>query len=173
MNNHIKSLLESHRQPEWDSNHWCFTVARLVKRFDVKTMAEVGVCFGHTAAEVLALNQVEKYFMVDSWENEANYLKIRNNFHDKSVEIFREDSMSAVGKFEDGSLDLVCIAGISYKRTVEDLRGWYKKLRYGGILVGDGFNPDSGVKEAVYRVFQRENVNVNMSNDSNYWVFME
>ena len=171
MNKHLESLLESHRQDDW-SNHGCFTVVRLVKRFKVKVMAEIGVGFGDTASEVLALNQVEKYFMVDSWENEANYLRVRNNFHDKSVEIYREDSMSAVEKFQDGCLDLIYVdAGYTYKRTLEDIRGWYKKLSCGGILVGDGFNADSGVKDAVLKVFPRENVNVNMSKDSNYWVF--
>ncbi len=174
LNKYREELLESHRKPDWDKTHGCFTVAKMVKRFNIKTMVDVGVCCGHTAAEVLALNQVEKYLMVDSWANDSLYFKVRNNFHDKAVEIYREDSMAAVKRIDDGCFDLVYVSGVNFKRTMEDLRGWYGKLKDGGILIGSGFNPpDSGVKQAVLKVFPKEIVNVNLGLDSNYWVFKE
>ncbi len=173
MNEYRKNLLESHKRPDWDDSHGCFTVARMVKRLNVKVMAEIGVSFGHTAAEVLDLNRVEKYFMVEA--SEENYFRVRNNFHEKCVEIFKEDSMSAINKFEDECLDLVYInAGSGFKGILESLRGWYKKVRRGGILLGDGLDdPNTYVKQALFRVFPRENVNMNLSKDSTFWVFKE
>ena len=176
MNKYRESLLESHRESEWDDAHGCFTVARIVKLFNVKIMAEIGIGVGHSAAEVLALNQVKRYYMVDNWASEDNFLKIRNNFQDECVKIIREDSMTAIDKIDNGSLDMVYIdAGYTYRHVLEDVRGWYEKLRIGGILLGDGYNHPNhcGVKQAVHRMFSRECVNVNMSNDSIYWVFKE
>ena len=171
MTKYREELLESHRLPNWDDSHGCFAVAKIVKEFNVKVMAEIGVCLGHTAAEVLALDQVEKYFMVDNWVNENDYFKIRNNFHDKCVEIFREDSMSVVDRFEDECLDLVYInESYTYKMALEDLRGWYRKVKAGGILVGRGYSQNCGVKQAVSRMFPEESINIK---DSIYWVFKE
>jgi len=173
MNKYRENLLNSHQEADWDE-HGCFTLAHMVKRFKVKIMAEVGVCFGHTASEVLALNQVEKYFMIDNWASDEIYMKVKDNFQDSCIEIIKEDSMTAIKRIDGGSLDLVYINGRTYKRTIEDLQGWYKKLKVGGILLGDGFNhPTYGVKQAVHRVFPKECINVNLSKDSNYWVFKE
>jgi len=178
LNKYREELLESHRSASWDKTHGCFTVTRLVKRFKVKVMAEIGVCYGHTASEVLSLNQVEKYYMVGVWQKDDNYFRVRNNFHDKAVEIFREDSMTAINRIEDEILDLVYInAGNTYKRTLEDLCGWSRKLKVGGILIGNGFNHpkniDFGVKKALFRVFSKEHINVNLGEDSNYWIVKE
>lgn len=177
MNKYRENLLEKHRKSDWDVTHGCFTVARMVKRFNVKIMAEIGVGLGHNASEVLALNQVKKYYMIDSWASEDNYLKIKNNFHDECVKIIREESMAAINKVDDESLDFVYIdtGHYSIRHTLEYIQGWYGKLRIGGILLGNGYNHPklSGVKQAVHRIFSKECINVNMSKDSNYWVFKE
>lgn len=175
MNLYRQRIFNSHRHSDWDKTHGCFGVSELVKRFKVKVMAEIGVSIGNTATEVLANNRLKKYYMVDVWKNEKIYKAIKDNFQDKCVEIIRTDSISALKLIEDESLDLVYEdAGHTYERTVEDTHGWIKKLKHGGVLVGDGYchprHPNYGVKQAVHEIFKKEEVNVNLGLDSIYWV---
>ncbi len=165
-----------HRQPDWDKTHGCFTVSRLVKRFNAKVIAEIGVCLGHTATEVLNDNKIKQYYMIDHWENNDNYLKIVNNFYDCGLEIIKAKSWDALGMVPDYSLDLLYLdAGHTYPQTIRDLKTWYKKIKHGGVLVGDGFNhpkhPKYGVKRAVLQIFKPEEVNRNLGSDSNYWIY--
>ena len=57
-----------------------------------------------------------------------------------NVEFIRETSMSAVKLFQDRSLDFVYIDGDHrYDFIRDDLAGWSKKVRSGGILSGHDY----------------------------------
>jgi len=152
-------------------------VSKLVKRFKAKTIAEIGVCMGHTAAEVLNDNKIDFYFMIDHWKDtEELYQKVSKNFDADNVEVMKMNSNEALALVPNKSLDLAYIdAGHTYKKTRQDILGWYKKLKPGGVLVGDGFNhprhPKYGVALAVRKIFDKSEVNVNLGPDSNYWIF--
>ena len=110
MNTYRENLLKTHRKPNWDKSHGCFTVAKLVKLFNAKVMAEVGVCVGHTATEVLAENKLKKYYMIDHWKDEKKYSLIVDNFQECYP--MREDSIKAIKHFSDEKFDLVYIETI-------------------------------------------------------------
>ena len=65
MNKYRENLLKAHRRPDWDKTHGCFTVSKLVKAHKAKVIAEVGVCVGHTATEVLNDNRLKEYHLID------------------------------------------------------------------------------------------------------------
>jgi len=176
MNAYRQKLLNEHRKPDWDKTHGCFTVSKLVKRFKARTIAEIGVCMGNTAAEVLNDNEIDFYFMVDHWKDTPElYEKVLKNFDADNVSVMRMDSSDALAIVPNECLDLVYIdAGHTYKKTRQDILGWYKKLKPGGVLVGDGFNhprhPKYGVAQAVRKIFAKKDINVNLGPDSNFWV---
>jgi len=174
-NEYRNKLYEKHREPSWDKAHGCFTVARLVKAFNAKVIAEIGVCVGNTAVEILHENKLLYYLMVDHWKDISKYELILNNFSSTGVEIKRSDSMEALKYVDDESLDFVYIdTNHSYKQAKREIFGWIKKVRRGGVLAGDGYgyirNGDNGVKRAVHEIFSADQINVNLGPDCVFWV---
>ena len=172
MNTYRQKLYETHRKPSWDKSHGCFTVAKLVKLFNAKAIAEVGVCVGHTAVEVLHESKLLYYLMVDTWRDETKYKLMLDNFASPVVEIRREDSMEALKNIDDESFDFVYIDTFhTYAQSKREIKGWIKKVRRGGVLAGDGYGYRGGrVKQAVHEIFSADQVNINTGPDYVFWV---
>lgn len=170
------NLLKQHRQPDWDPSHGCHTVARLTKLFKVKHMAEVGVCYGHTAVEVLDKVKISQYFMIDIWRREEIYNKIVDNFsQDPAITIIRKNSMKATNDFHDESLDMVYLDTLhNYPQGIREIHAWIKKVRRGGVFVGDGYGliveGKNQMKRAVHEIFQPWQININLGKDHIFWV---
>lgn len=59
--------------------------------------------------------------------------------------LHRQFSASAVGHFDDGSLDFVYIdANHAYHQVRDDLQHWWPKVKPGGIFGGHDYTADSG-----------------------------
>lgn len=167
--------MRHHRRPGAENDlSGCFSVAVLIKRFSVKIMAEIGVCEGRTATEVLFQNELDKYYFIDPWINfEKIYRNIVDNFKEPCIEIIRKKSMDALSIIGNESLDLVYIdARHEYESFRNDLSGWSKKVKKGGIIAGHDYDhprhPNFGVKRAVDETFWREEIN--LEKGTVFWV---
>ncbi len=66
----------------------------------------------------------------------------------KNATVIRKTSMEALADFEDESLDFVYIDGNHIlKYVVEDIDGWSKKVRKGGIVAGHDYIHPNDFKE--------------------------
>lgn len=177
-NQYQKKLLEDHRKPGWDPTHGCRQVARLAKLFNVKRFVEVGVCLGHTAAEVLDACNLKQYYMIDTWPDLKKYQLILDNFDSPKTTIYRGDSVKAAQKFYAKLVDMVYLDTFhTFDQTLAEIRAWYSLIRKGGILVGDGYGYKLDKKEqvtaAVHQIFPPRMINVNKGPDYIYWIVRE
>lgn len=116
---------------------------------------EIGVARGNFSEYLCRSLPFEKLYLVDPYktfsldeytdamnaydmEQEFNYTVNRLARFAEKIEFIRKMSMDALDHFEDESLDFVYIDGNhAYKNVLEDLEGYWKKVRKGGILAGD------------------------------------
>lgn len=105
--------------------------------------AEIGVLGGHYS-EIL-LNTIPNLFLigVDNWKNISNAKQTMDKYYakfDKKVTIIPKHSMDALEAVPDESLDFVYIdANHQYHAVLDDITGWAKKVRKGGIVAGDDY----------------------------------
>lgn len=146
-------------------------------------LVEVGVLMGRMLIWMAHLNQVrgrhhrvfgvDHFFgHIDKWHPtlgmEANPPEIRNlsmleafTFYSQkynvfdSVTLIQKESSEGADYFEDGSVDFCWLdAGHTFDEVHRDIAKWWPKIREGGILAGDDWNPHwSGVIEAVRAMF--------------------
>ena len=124
------------------------------KEMGYKTGVEIGVYKG-TFLEKFCKAGLEMYG-IDPWRTYTDFdlvsdnRKRRQGFlyeHTKralaqydNVTLIRKTSMEALEDFEDGSLDFVYIDGNhKLKYVVEDIYGWSKKVKKGGIVSGHDY----------------------------------
>lgn len=90
----------------------------------------------------------------------------------KNVTLLRKTSMAALEDIPDGYLDVVYIdADHSYNSIKEDLEGWYKKLRIGGMLAGHDFwQFQISVGNAVIEFVEKYNLSLNFYIYGDIWV---
>ena len=70
----------------------------------------------------------------------------------------RSDSQEFLDRFEDGSLDAICVDGAhTYDEVCDDIKNWWPKLKPDGVIIGDDYNWES-VKQAVNDSFTQLNV---------------
>lgn len=145
----------------------------LFKELGFTKGAEIGVLEGDYSAILCQSNPKLKVYSIDAWE----FYPLKNNFRRpwvypeiyekaktklaqyKNNEIIRKWSMDAVKDFADESLDFVFIDGDHrFEYVANDIAGWGKKVRKGGIIAGHDFGPSPKdkketfchVKEVVY-----------------------
>lgn len=129
-----------------------------------KRIAEVGVWKAAFSTHILSnCPQVEKVYSIDPWKvwPKKDYVDGKNNhsqkkfdsiynrvqkrlsvFEDRS-ELIRDTSVGGSQHVKDGELDLVWIdANHGYEWVKEDIHTWVPKVRPGGIVAGDDYNPD-------------------------------
>jgi hypothetical protein len=139
--------------------------------------AEVGVCRGFNAANILSL-WPGKLHLVDAWapvpgyaetyDHEANYLEAlaRLTEYEGRYEIHRQDSLEASYGFENASLDFVYLdANHAYGAVLKDLSHWWPKIKPGGILAGD----DYGVFEEMWCDFGHGRVRFGVKKAVDEW----
>lgn len=131
----------------------------LVKCFQVKSMAEVGVYQGDFAYQMLQqCSSIEKYYMIDPWRHlddwskpankedntfEQFFLKTKEqtNFAADKRVILRGKTTEVVEKIPDNQLDIAYIDGDHTLRGITiDLICLYDKIRVGGLIGGDDFS---------------------------------
>lgn len=123
------------------------------KEMGYKVGAEIGVYrgkfakrFAEIGLKIYAIDPWKPYFCSvrkkDSVEREEYFYNKASGLLSryKNVSIIRKTSMDALKDFKDESLDFVYIDAIhSLKYVVEDLDGWSKKIRKGGIVSGHDY----------------------------------
>jgi SAM-dependent methyltransferase len=124
--------------------------------------AEVGVADGDHAARILELAQPSVLHLIDPWlhwerkdyqtadrnlpqdEQDRAFEAVRQRFAPQiasgQVVLHRATSMEAVERLPEGSLDAVYIDGMhTYDAVLEDLEAWSRRVRPGGVLLGDDY----------------------------------
>jgi hypothetical protein len=176
-----KEIIENNVPLEWESR--C-TALKVIDTLNLKVGVEVGVMFGTFSCMLLAGTKTKKLYCVDHWENERflNRAQLDLSKFSNRVEMIKEDSSAAAGKFEDGSIDYIFIdANHTYDGVKKDIECWWPKLRIGGLFFGhDYIGGDRfkhfGVIRAVDEFSSREKQSVRVlgtssikSEDKHYW----
>jgi hypothetical protein len=141
--------------------------------------AEVGVHIGDFSATILNLAKPKKLFLIDPWkyfedpaykdsmyggervtqkDMDQRYEMVAKRFNREvgsgTVEIFREMSFDAAGRFQDGELDFVYVDGDhSYEGVSRDLKVFFPKVKVGGLIIGDDYNLGGWWKDGIVRAF--------------------
>ena len=133
-------------------------LAKYFGELGFKTGAEIGVLMARYS-EILFQNIPGlKLYCVDSWRQIPHHRAVAEAAREKlatyNAVVIHKTSMEAVKDLDDESLDFVYIdANHRYRSVRDDITGWTKKVRKGGIVSGDDYYhlPDSkyGVVEAV------------------------
>lgn len=154
---------------------WAVGIPRIYKDIVSKTgniahFVEIGCWLGKSSAcmavEIINSGKKIKFDCIDVWDvgtwtsktvegiaADDLYNKFIKNMQpvaDKFTAI-REDSAKAANLYDDNSLDFVFLdADHSYKSVKRDVTAWLPKVKPGGILAGDDYNPAfPGVIQAV------------------------
>lgn len=121
-------------------------------------------------------NKEIKFYSIDTWEGSVEHSDIIKDLHNKNTSLYNEyknniescgisdyvipiqaTSLDAVNKFEDESIDFLHIdASHDYENVLADIRAWYPKVKPGGIISGDDYEPVcwDGVVRAVDEYFK-------------------
>lgn len=154
-----------------------------VKRFHVlsfflnnlgyKKIVEIGVAGGHNGRKILEFCPDVEYIGIDPYteydgytnDNNAVKEKIEANKKEAYEKLFSQDrathlemmSSKAVDRFKDNSLEMVFIDGNhSYKYAFQDMKMWWPKIKYGGMLCGHDYNHHRyGVTKAAHDFFDK------------------
>jgi predicted O-methyltransferase YrrM len=174
--------------PAW-ANSYKVTES-LIRKFNVKRMAEIGVARGHHSAHLLEAIDDLVLYVIDPWDlfidehysmwkqNKEEIKKIYENvvtllkpFGQRSV-ILKTTSEKAVKKIIE-PLDMIFIdADHTYKSVKQDINLWYDKVKEGGIISGHDFNHSHhpGVTLAVKEFFDADDYKINSEIGNVWWV---
>lgn len=143
------------------------TVVSYIKDNNLKVGCEVGVAFGTQSVAILKEAGVDKLYSIDPykayrdpfsagitpkhWDTLMHLVRSRLLPFGERSEFIRAASLEAVVQFEDGSLDFVYLDGDhNYGSIKKDLAAWVKKVRSGGLLMGDDYTQQfPGVRKAI------------------------
>ena len=143
-----------------------------------KIGVEVGVAGGIFSRVICETNPQMKVYGVDPWESYSDYevggtpeefAKYEHRARKRlasytNYEILKEYSVTALQKFEDNSVDFVYIDANHREPFIsEDVNGWYKKVKIGGILSGHDYvrlkKGYCDVRSAVHTFVTKNNIN--------------
>jgi predicted O-methyltransferase YrrM len=146
----------------WENLEGQFTFqilySNMVNKFNNAKFVEIGAWKGKSAVfmaeKIKESGKNIQFWSVDTFEGpllEAKNIEPIKNFLHTIV----GDSSKVHDQFEDESLDFVFIDGDhSYNGVKKDLKGWFPKIKNGGIIAGhDYFEPSCGVRQAVDEYF--------------------
>lgn len=141
---------------------------------EISTIAEVGLGDGVSsiflAERLLNRSKEFTFHLIDSLAYGGTdqlctimgHLKAAKLLGD--VELLPQDSLNASTRFPDNHFDFVFIdASHRYEPTKADIRLWYPKIRWGGILAGHDYHstePGTDVKRAVNELIPEELLSV-------------
>jgi predicted O-methyltransferase YrrM len=178
----------------WGSLYY-HVIPSLIKKFELKKIAEVGVAFGGHLENILKNTELEKAYAIDpyilfesstdsfsyaqenykqkDYDNLFFFVVERFRKYEKRVEIMRETSLNAAEKIEDEFLDIVFIdAEHTYKGVREDISLWENKVRSGGVISGHDYDHPNfpEVKIAVDEWCSKGDYLLNLENGYVWWV---
>lgn len=126
-----------------------FGLPRLVRQYNVHTLAEVGVCTGRTSVAVVAAMgaQVERYYLVDAWGARGCnpgcgcYEQLRGVAQVyPQLSLLRGYSVPKAAYIANASLDLAFVDAAHDADNVKaDILAYWPKLRPRGVLAGHDF----------------------------------
>jgi len=162
----------------------------LIKKFNIKNAAEIGVARGHHSAHLLEAIADLHLYSVDPWgifaneydnmckhalsEDEKLYQKvcdILKPFGNRST-ILRYTSERAV-QFIKEPLDMVYFdADHSYEGTKNDIGIWWDKVRQGGIISGRDYKHSSfpGIDKAVDEYLETKGLKPELEIGRVWWI---
>ena len=147
--------------------------------------AEIGVCEGDHAKEILQALDMQMLYLIDIWEiyiqegipqdytnhreKVVNELGVLDN-----VEVIKHTSWNArpaKGYFEDDTLDFVYIDACHQEESVAlDCWLWYPTIKLGGVLAGHDYNEVFGVIPGVARFIKRWKIEYLHVQGDDWWV---
>jgi hypothetical protein len=146
----------------------CDGLARLINKNDFKIILELGPIEEQLPLEILKqAKRIEQYTLIDSWnydrpefseedikERKARQARIHDKLSQKKVIYIADSSENASNLYPDESIDFIYIGLDRKKETVSALLDiWWPKLRYWGIISGNGFGIYDGTTRAVKERF--------------------
>lgn len=163
---------------------------RMINQYGLKVGCEIGVSFGSHCKRILETTQVEKLYGIDpylAYGDPTNitmsslyfdifYYKVLDklSIFGSRFELIRDFSVNVASKFEDASLDFIFLdANHTYPSVKADLNAWYRKVRPGGIVVGDDYaTSHPGVPQAVNEFFAQRGLKVHLDTEQPriWWV---
>lgn len=128
-------------------------LANLFKELEYTSGAEIGVDRGLFSESICRSNPGVKLYCVDPWRlykglTDFDNQKVLDDNYEETVKrlapyncmIIRKTSMEAIKLFEPRSLDFVYIdANHVFEYALEDIYGWGKIVRKGGIVSGHDY----------------------------------
>jgi SAM-dependent methyltransferase len=155
-------------------------LVRWFRELDFKVGAEIGVAQGELSKIICEINPQLKLYGVDAWRSYTGYTDyvrsstfeaMRNQTLERMnpyikrgrFEVVEKFSMDALNDFEDGSLDFVYIdANHEAPFVNQDIQGWSKKVKPGGIVAGHDYarikRVEWGVIEAIHGHVKTHNI---------------
>lgn len=161
----------------WEKIQGAFTFLELynnmVQKFDNAIFVEIGVWKGkstiYMAEKIMETRKNIQLWAVDIFEGNTGMAngqdKIPGNIlqvYYKNIEPVKEYIHTIVGnstevhsQFQDENIDFIFIDGDHrYEAVKKDLKGWFPKLKIGGVIAGHDYNePSCGVRQAVDEFF--------------------
>lgn len=193
-NDSIASCTKGYQESLKDSPAWAISYGvteKLIKKFNIKTIAEIGVARGHHSAHLLEAIPDLKLFSIDPWglftkehkamytyhsleDDEKIYQKVKellNPFGARSI-IIRSTSERAIIEIKN-LLDMIFIdADHTYESVKADLNLWWDKVKDNGIISGHDYDHPChpGVTVAVNEFFENKNLKVTKEDGTVWWV---
>jgi cephalosporin hydroxylase len=154
---------------------------RLIKHFQRRQISviEIGARYGESSETILRSLDVREYIIIDPYQVYDEYKD--DGFYDaleaKSGDtIFREthnklrkfhpnitfmrafsDDETVLQSIADNSADLIFVDGNhNYDYVMMDLRSYYPKLKYGGILCGDDFHTRANENDYLHTLNEQD-----------------
>ncbi len=123
------------------------------------TYLEIGARYGDSTKFIIDNFNVDKTYIIDPYESYDDYKSygfndiiknsedlyfgsIKEKFSSYNVEFIREysNSLNAINKIEDNSIDLCFIDGNhEYQYVYDDIKNYLPKIKKGGIICGDDY----------------------------------
>ena len=195
--NHIVDL-DARKCGGWGVRYYG-TVSNVINKNRFSTVVEVGIGYGLHAKELLKNSCLEKLYLIDPmcyYPNDSFSRDIMTTIPEKPGNQFNElfelinkelspwnsryewlriPSLEVTNaQIADGSVDCVFVDGDhSYSAVKKDLAFWWKKIRVGGMLLGDDYWM-SDVSRAVHEFATEIGVNVSFAEnpaDPSYRIF--
>lgn len=182
--------------PNYDFTNAQFDVKSLIHAINLHGENLIGLELGILRAEsfcTLLQNcpNIKKLYGVDSWkpyhdillkpysvsEKQQEMIKFIayhnikfSGYQDKAV-ILEKDSNQALEDIPDAYLDFIFLdAYMNYDQVMNDLEGWYPKVKTGGLFAGHDYN-SVAVQKGVDQFRNKHNINSTLSLFDQTWVW--
>lgn len=114
---------------------------------------------------------------IDPWDWDMDHLTLMRGLniilqklkYNNFVRLIKRNSLNVVSRYADNSVDLVFIdTSHKYKNTLNEMNGWYPKIKKNGILSGHDYESEfHGVIQAVNEFSTNSNLELKISD--NIW----